>query len=198
MIHRWRDHPWLRRAAFLAANLAAGLAIAGFIVMPAHDFFADRNAAIAEQRALLARFKAIADQEPAVQAIARQTGAEMGRGEFLAGPNEGVVNADLQARLKAMAEATGARLRSVQGLPPKVDDRVRYIGSRIVIYGTIQSIQRAIHAMESGKPYLLVTDAVLKSSQPIARAPGPVVAEEPVVEAQLDIFGAVEVEARGP
>jgi hypothetical protein len=48
---------------------------------------------------------------------------------------------------------------------------------------------RAVYAIESTKPYLFVTAASLKSS-PISRQ-GP--AEEPVLQAQLDIYGATQI-----
>jgi hypothetical protein len=61
--------------------------------------------------------------------------------------------------------------------------------------GTLAAIQRAIHAMESGKPYLFITTAVLKSSSPVSRSDQ---TAEPVVAVQLDAFGALrpEVKAR--
>ena len=54
------------------------------------------------------------------------------------------------------------------------------------------AIQRAIHAVEAAKPHLFVTGAVLK---PVLSTGKP--AEEPIVEAQLDIFGATRIEASG-
>jgi general secretion pathway protein M len=65
------------------------------------------------------------------------------------------------------------------------------VGARIELIGTLAAIQRAIHAVESGKPYLFVTAAALKSSSPVARPDMP---SEPAVDAQLDIFGALRPE----
>ena len=72
-----------------------------------------------------------------------------------------MVVADLQTRLKAIAEAAGARLRSVQSLPPKTKDEVRYVGARLDVYGTVEAIQRTVYAVEAGKPYLFV-DQIMK------------------------------------
>jgi Type II secretion system (T2SS), protein M subtype b len=65
------------------------------------------------------------------------------------------------------------------------------VGARIELIGTLAAIQRAIHVVESGKPYLFVTAAALKSSSPVARPDMP---SEPAVDAQLDIFGALRPE----
>jgi general secretion pathway protein M len=111
-------------------------------------------------------------------------------GEFLAGPNENVISADLQTRLKAIAVSAGARSRAVQALPLKTNNQIRYSGSRIEIFGSLQSIHRAIYAIESAKPYLFITGAVIKVMPPASRQGVP---EEPIIQAQLDIFGEFPV-----
>jgi hypothetical protein len=47
-----------------------------------------------------------------MQGLVRDATAEMERGEFHTGTNDGAVGADLQTRLKAITEAGGARLQS--------------------------------------------------------------------------------------
>lgn len=109
-------------------------------------------------------------------------------GEYLAGANEGVINADLQTRLKGMVEPVGARLRSVRTLPPQTSEQVRYVGSRIEIFGPLPAIHRAVVAIEASKPYLFVRGAVIKPAPPGGRQDVP---QEPIIEPQLDVFGAV-------
>lgn len=192
-IQEWRTNPWLRRAVFLALNLAAGLVIYGLVVAPIRAFFSDRDTFIAEQGALLARLTSIAAQEANVQAAARQVAEQAKRGELLVGPNESVINADLQTRLKTVAEQSGARLRSVQSLPARTSDKVRYVGCQLDIFGSLQAIHKTIHAVESRTPYLFVVAAALKPAPVVNRAGPP---EQPVLEARLDIFGSVHIEAR--
>ena len=188
MMQGWQHSWWVRRLVFLGVNLASGLIIATAIVMPIHDVLAGRDRLIAEQRTTLGRLRGIAAQETAVQTAARQFPADIG--EYLAGKTEGVINADLQTRLKAMVEAAGARLRSVRILPPQTNDKVRYVGSRIEIYGPLPAIQRAVHVMETSKPYLFVKGAVIKPAPPAGKQDSP---REPIIEAQPDIFGATRV-----
>jgi hypothetical protein len=193
MMPDWGNDARLRTAAFAFLNIAAGLAIYGFILGPISNLFLSREAQIADQHALLTRLNAMAAQEERIQAFVRETGAQLKGGEFLVGLDEGVVNADLQTRLKGMVGATGARLRSIQALQPKVRDRTKYIGSRLEIFGTLRAIQRVIHGVEGGTPYLFIAAADLRPS-PVVSTPGS--AEEPGIDARLDIYGAMQIEGR--
>lgn len=193
MMERWRNSAWLRRATFLAGNLAAGLVVVGLFVMPLHGFFADREAQIADRRALLARLEAIAAQESSVQALARRAEAAPQQIEFLAGANEGVANADLQTRLKAIAQAAGARLRSIRALPARTNQQVKFIGAQIEISGPLRAIHQTVHTVENAKPYLFVAAAVIKPTLQTSRPGNP---EEPILDAQLDIIAAVQPAGR--
>jgi general secretion pathway protein M len=183
-----------RRAIFLAAHATAVMMFVGLVVLPIHNFFADRNDRIAEQLVLLARLEAIAAQEANVKLVAHQAEMQAQQGEFLVGSSEGLVNADLQTRLKGFCETAGAKVRSAQSLPSKTIEQIKYSGSRIDIYGGIKSIQKAIHAIEAARPYLFVSGAVMKSAPPAGRPGYP---EEPVIQAQLDIFAPMQIESRG-
>jgi hypothetical protein len=192
MIHKWRDNIWLRRVVFIAFNLTAGVLIIG-LIMPILDFIVDRDRQIAERRAILGRLKGVVTQESRIEPAASDIEAKLQGGEFLHGPNDGVVNADLQTRLKEIAEAAGARVRSVQTLPARNVAEARYIAARIEIYGSLQSIRGTVYAVESEKPYLFVAAASLKLAAAISRQG---LAQEPVLQAQLDIIGAVHTGER--
>jgi general secretion pathway protein M len=186
MIPPWQT-PALRRLLFLLGNLTAGFAIMLTCVIPVRDFLADRDREIQQQRTTFARLQAVAAREAGTPALAK--------GEFLTGKADGIINADLQTRLKGMVEVTGARLRSVRNLQPKADAQVRYIGSHVEVLGSMAAIHRAIHAIESAKPYLFVTSATIRLAPPMGQAGAP---QEPLLEVQLDVFGAVRTEAREP
>lgn len=191
MIAMIQSSAFARRATFLTAHVAIVLAAYWLWFIPLWEIFADRDVQIAKQRALLGRLEGIAAHESAVQDQVHNVSAEFDRGEFLAAANDGAVDADLQTRLKSIAEAGGAKLQSVQSMPATHDGAVKYVGARIELIGTLAAIQRAIHALETAKPYLFVTAAALKSSSPVAR---PDQTTEPVVDAQLEVFGALRPE----
>jgi len=192
MMVQWHDVPWLRRAVFVAVNLAVGVAFLVLIAFPIDTLLTERDAEITELSATLARMNAVASRKGDVDALARQVEAEGDLGEFLAAANEGAANAALQARLKTMTEAVGARIRSVQGLPAKSDGQVRSIGARINLYGALGAVHKAIYAVESGKPYLFVANASIRLS---SMASAQAATTEPVIDAQLDVFGALPMES---
>jgi hypothetical protein len=188
----WLQTPSLRRLAFVVGNLAAGLAIAVACGVPLRDLLAERDHEVLQQRATLARLHAVAAREAGRPAAAKET--PLGEGELLTGKADGIINAELQTRLKGMVEAAGARLRSVRNLPPKVDAQLRYIGVHVQALGSMAAIHRAIHAIESAKPYLFVASATIRLAPPTSQAGAP---QEPLLEVQLDVFGALRAEARG-
>jgi general secretion pathway protein M len=183
--------PLVRRLAFLAGNGLVVLVIAYGCFLHIGELLAERDREILHKQAVLARLQAAARRE--VQPTGKKTSIE--DGEFLAGKTDGAIGAELQARLKGIAEAAGAKVRSIRGLPPKTDGRSRYVGSHIEVLGSVAAIQRAIHAVETAKPYLFITSGTMRLAPPVGPVGTP---HEPLIEAQLDIFGAMRVEAREP
>jgi general secretion pathway protein M len=177
------------RMLFVLGNLAAVAVFVGVIIVPIYEMFAERASRIERQGQRLARLEAIANEAGHVEAMASQAKGQMQAGEFLAGPNENVISAELQTKLKAMTEAAGARSRAIQALPVKTADQVKSAGVRIEIFGPLQSIARAVYAIETAKPYLFISAARMKMNSP--NRPG--VADEPVIQAQLDVFGAMQI-----
>lgn len=184
----------LRRSLFVFGNLAFGAVVGIAILKPVVAFFSERETLIAEQQALLARLGAIAAQDARVRSIERSIDDQMQHGEFLAGPNENVINADLQTRLKTIAGSAGARSHVIQGLPAKTNGQIKYTGARIEIFGTLQSIYRAVLAIEGATPYLFIDGAVIKIAPTERRTGGPT---EPVIQAQFDVFSAFQIKGHG-
>lgn len=193
MIQLWHQKPKLRGVLFLGGNLLVLVVLVNAVVWPARDFFADRDAQIAHQTGTLARWRAITAQDSAVRTMATQIGTD--EGEFLSGKNEGVIQAELQSRLKSMVEKAGARLRSIRGLQTQADQTAKYLGSRVELFGPIQAVRQALHTIEAAKPYLFIKGAVMRPS-PATGVLGS--AHEPTLEVQLDIFGVMRPEASNP
>ena len=175
------------RITFIACN-AGLLVLAIGALAPIYQFVADRDIQIAEKQNLLVRFQAMAAREPDVQAAARQPDEQADHGEFLSGPNENVVSADLQTRLKSIVDRNGVRIRTMQSQPAKVSGALVYVGAQLTIYGALQRIQAAIYEVESSKPCLIITNATIRLLP--SGGPGNSSAE-PVIEARLDVAGAM-------
>jgi general secretion pathway protein M len=159
------------------------------------DLAPDYQLAVPSQPPDLAKEVASLLELPQVSVPSGDKAATLGEGEFLTGKTDGAIGADLQGRLKGMVEAAGAKLRSVRNLQPRTDAQMRYIGSRIELFGPIAAIHRAIHAIESAKPYLFVTGGTIRLAQSIGQVGVP---QAPLIEAQLHVYGAVRVEVRKP
>jgi len=192
---RLRGHFDRRRLSFLLGNLAACAFLLFAIVLPLNAGFAERDATIAGELTRLARLRAVVAQAARVRAIMADTSAQLHGGELLTGGHENVISADLQTRLKAMTESAGAQARAAAALPLKVSDDIRYIGARIELSGSIQSIRQAVHAIESARPYLFITAATIKGAPTFGGQP-PVA--EPALQAQLDVFGAIQIDGQHP
>jgi len=190
----WKNRR-VRRAVFVVAHLAVLATVFGFVILPIREFFADRDARIAEQQGQLARLEGVASQEANVRAMARHVDAEMQKGEFLVGASEGLISAELQARLKGFAEQAGAHVRSAQNLPAKTAGQLKYSGIRVEINGNIQALRKAIHGIEGARPYLFITGANMKLALPAGR---PNSSEEPALQAQLDVFTPMQIEGHSP
>ncbi|HET9715099.1 MAG TPA: type II secretion system protein GspM [Pseudolabrys sp.] len=192
-MNRWYRSKIFRRTVFVLCNSVFCVAVGAALVLPAYTFFSDRNALINDRRGVLARLTAVAVQKNNAQNIERSIETELQRGEFLAGSNDHVINAELQTRVKALIVTAGAQPRAVQGLPLRTTDKIEYSGVRLDINGSLQSIYRAIFAIEAAKPYLFITNAAIK----VTPSNGPSAHQaEPIIQAQLEVFGAVQFRGR--
>ena len=122
----------------------------------------DNDQAIADGIRLLTGFKSVIAQ-------GRQVGSELSagdldryRGDFLAGPEDAMIVADLQTRLRSLITARNAELSSARALPPKSRDGLEYLGLALQIRAEMKSIQEVLYAIETGTPLLFVERADLR------------------------------------
>jgi general secretion pathway protein M len=172
----------------VGVNIAIVCAFVFAVVLPFRELLADQEIKLAERRETLARLRAVADRQADVEAFALAVKADASRGDFLEGPNEGVVSAALQARLKQAAEAAGASLRSVRALSAKAAGEARFTGGRLEFAGPIKALHEALRDIESGTPNLFITSAILRAAPNRAGA-----TEDVVIEAQVDVFGPTRI-----
>ena len=190
-----RENRWLRHGVFILANLAAIFLVFELLVSPVWSDLAARDAKISQQRQLLARLTAMAAQAPAVQKLLDQGGATRDRPEFLRGPNQSVIAAELQSRLSGMVQSAGGHVRSIRALPPKTIDGLTLLGAQVELSGSLRSVQQTVYAIESSTPFLFIAAATIKPSMQAAfagRGMGPTT--EPTLDTRLDVVGALSPE----
>ncbi|ATQ66525.1 MULTISPECIES: type II secretion system protein GspM [Methylosinus] len=181
-----------RRALFLGANLAFLLVVYLVAVEPLLGLLGEGSQALAERRATLAGYESIAAQEQAVKDYARQVEESNSRGELLTGESEGVVNANLQARLKALAGEAGATVVSLQALPAKVVSGQSLVGARLDVTGPLEALSQLARSLESDPPLLLVLAASVRKQSGAWSDPAEGAAAgagDNTLEGQFDVFG---------
>jgi general secretion pathway protein M len=206
----WRDAEiWRKRAPFIAINLLVFVIVLMAAVIPAVHFFVEGEESLAERRATLARYEAVASQQSAVRDYARQVKEINAHGDLLEGSTAGVVAAALQSRLKSMAESAGVAVRSIQALPPKSlassasqtggaaaaisgagaarPSAPQLVGARAEVSGAPEAIHNFTRAIETGPPLLIVTAAMMSQPLMMWRPQGD--DAPPEVSAQIDVYG---------
>jgi hypothetical protein len=157
----------LKPRSMLSRALALGLlGLLAFLlwigaVDPIKSRHDENDQAIADGIRLLAGFKsAIAQGRQGPETGA--SGLERYRGDFLAGPEDAIILADLQTRLRSLITARNAELTSARTLPPKSREGLEYLGLGLQIRAEMKNIQAVLHAIETGTPLLFVERADLR------------------------------------
>lgn len=175
------------RTLFIGINLLALLAAYFIFVEPFRLMIASGAQAIAERRQMLARYEAVVVHERQIQDYSRQVSEINANGELFDGDSDGVINANLQARLKAIAEKAQVTVRSIQMLPSKELQGAALVGARIEVSGPNDNVHALARALEGEPPLLLITAASIRSQTIFWGAPQGQQTDE--IEAQLDVFG---------
>jgi hypothetical protein len=152
------------------ASRALALGLLGLLVAviwmgavdPIKRRYDENDQAITDGIRLLAGFKSVIAQGRQVGSERSASDLERYRGDFLAGPEDAIIVADLQTRLRSLITARNAELSSARALPPKSRDGLEYLGLALQIRAEMKSIQEVLHAIETGTPLLFVERADLR------------------------------------
>ncbi len=178
--------PHLPGAPFWAVNALILAALYFMVAQPLRDAIAAGDDLLSERRATLARYEAVVAQASAIQAYAKQVAAGNAHGEFIPGENDGIVAANLQARLKAAADDAKVAVRSLQMLPSKTIQGASLLGARLEVTGSLAAVHALARNLEGDAPLLFISDADLRSQSMFW---GAATDKEPEIEAQFDVLG---------
>jgi hypothetical protein len=182
-----RRLPLVRRGIFVGANLLALVIFYFLFIDPIRRIVAEGAEAVAERRQTLARYEAVVSHEEQIQDYARQVANINASGELIEGDSEGVINANLQARLKSIAEASRVTVKSIQMLPEKEFRGVTLVGARIQATGSYENIHELARAIEGAPPLLIITTAALRVLDPFWGGGGNQVEQN--IDVEFDVFG---------
>ena len=183
----------LRRSVFVGINVGVLALIYGLAVHPLVALFSEQGDRLSQAGVTLSKYRAIAVREAAVRAAAARAEEVTSSATFLQGASEGAASASLQARLKGIAARAGAHVQSVRALEPVTEGNVHYLRAHLELAGPVAAVYATLRAIEGGELHLLVGQTHLRMSPHGGAAP----AQEPSIEAQLDVYGPVGRHALG-
>jgi len=182
----------LRPGSLLSRTLAIvllGLALLGaarLVVAPLLAAYRDAAAEIEQAEFLLQRYRALAEQRPAMaERLAEQQQLAASAAGYLQGPSDALAAAQLQDRVKTVVEGAAGELRSTQILaaqPVEIDAKIRRAALRVQFVASIEGLSRILYELESGQPYLLIDELVVREQRVRSRR-----RNEPETETLLDV-----------
>jgi len=161
----------MNRLPPMVSRIAAVLILLGGIgllylalVQPLLDDYLGTREAIADARAALARYRGVAADLPQRQKeLARLRQRQATSEGFLQGPNDALVAAQIQNRIKALVEASHGELKSTQVLPAQDEGKYRRLAIRAQMTLDIGAAQRVLYGVETASPFLFLDNVDMRA-----------------------------------
>jgi general secretion pathway protein M len=183
--------PAVSRAAALAILVALIAILYLGIAMPIVDAYQSIGADTVQLQDQLHRYQRAgsdrAQRQAELAALAQRSSAADG---FLQGANDTLVAAQIQNRLKSLADSAHAELRSTQVLPAQDEGALRRISVRGQFATNVAGALQVFYGLESQYPLLFIDNLNIRSRQgnvreTRSRDPG----ESDALDLQFDIYG---------
>jgi general secretion pathway protein M len=165
------------RLSFLTFNVFATLFVVLFVIAPLMSHFSERSEEILEDASQLSHFRSIHRAAKVLMDRTEQTGDP-----FLPGAEERLASADLQANLKAIAAAAGARFLGVHGLQIGRTKSSHMVAASLELEGPLQTIRDAVRTIETQTPFLFIAFAEFRRASDT---------DETVIHAELKVQGSM-------
>lgn len=181
----------LGRAAAAALLALALLLVALFVVRPFWSAWQEADDGIAAAKTLLAGFQRAAAELPALEAqlTALGNGADAPQPGLIDAANVPLAASRLQTTVKALIEAEGGQVRSVQDLPPTRTGGFQRVAIRLDAALRTESLHKALHRIESAQPYMFVDNVAIRAAE------GPRAAAGGELAIRLEVFGFIKAPA---
>lgn len=165
--------------------------VALFVVRPFWSAWQEADDAIAASKTLLAGFQRVGAELPALEAQLKAfgNGADTPQPGLLEAANAPLAAARLQATVKALIEAEGGQMRSVQDLPTARAGSFQRVAIRLDAALRIESLQKALHRIESAQPYMFVDNVTIRAAEGSRAASGG------ELTVRLEVFGFIKAPA---
>lgn len=180
--------PVLRRVLAIAILVTLVFAVFSGIVAPVLEGYQADLRSIDLMRAAIARSQGIANDLPAFRSeLAGLQQQPTSQGGFLQGPNESMIAAQFQNRVKHVVETARGELRSTQILPSREEGRFRRIAIRGQMSVGTAALQRTFYELESTSPFLFIDNVEIRAR--LAPRQRDRSSQEMVLEVRFDVYG---------
>lgn len=177
-----------RAAAVLLLTVLLG-GVAAAIAVPAVLLHRHYDQAIEEATDRYQRFRRVASQQAQWRQALDAFKARDVRRFLLKNQAVNLAGAELQDLVKAAIEANGGRIITVQAAQARDDGRYKAIGLNVQMFVSAANLQRILHSLETGLPYLVIENMAIRATAFRGYRPNPGV--EPDVSVQFDIVGYI-------
>ena len=184
--------PAVSRLLALALVAAAALGAWVGIVEPIRLRFAEHDRTIEQSRDLLGRHMRIAQERQQLEAqlaALRETQSTSGR--LIEGDSVELAAAGVQNKLKALANANDAELKSTQILPAEDGESFRKVAVRVTMMADTEAAQAVFHALETATPYLFLDRLDLRGPKRRSRRKSK---NEGILQVRFDVFGYMRID----
>ena len=183
--------PVVGRLLALALLAAAALGAWVGIVEPVTARFAEHDRTIEQSRDLLSRHIRIAHERQQLEAqLAALRVSRAATGRLIEGDSFELTAADVQNRLKTLADNSGAELKSTQILPAEDLENFRKVAVRVTMMANAEAAQSIFYALETATPYLFLDRLDLRGPKRRSRRKRK---NEGILQLRFDVFGYMRI-----
>ncbi len=140
-----------------------------------------------ETQGLLDRYQRIASMRPTVARDIEVMRAHDPRKFFLRSGAAALSAAEAQEAVRAIVEANGGRLITMQAPNTRVEGRYRQVTVNVQLTASVIALRKILNAIETRTPFLFVDNLMVRSQVPSNFKPGP--GAEPEMFVQFDVSG---------
>ncbi len=173
----------------LAIGLLVALLLVVIVPIAGGVWWANRyyDKALAGDLDRLDRFRRIAGSRPEVQRNLEAMRAHDPKRFFLRSGAAALSAAEAQEAIRAIIEAGGGRLITMQAPSSREDGRYRQVTVNVQLTANVIALRKILSAVEARTPFLFVDNLMVRSQVPAYFKPGP--GAEPEMFVQFEVSG---------
>jgi general secretion pathway protein M len=116
--------------------------------------------------------RAAQDREANARLLEQRKRTDPSKRLYLTGQNASLAAAELQGLIKRAVEQSKGELLSMQVVSPSKAERVSEVTVKVRVKGDIQTLQKSLHALEAGRPVLLLNKLTVDAVPTVTRVAG--------------------------